>query len=376
MADAQGRFRFDADTAAYNARMEESARKSKQVGEKFVDGFKSSVPVLGQVATAAGAIALAVDVVRKSWDQWLNRLKVAEQVSKQLGDRLAGVAGGAGLIAHYPQLKRGIEDAAGPLNVEQRIGAFGKFAGANPDLGAEHGIAAVQMAQKAALVVGADGVDRFVHALGIAIRAGLDQTSAGDMALNAAQAGDSGVEALDKLFASYLERFGGAGDGPSFLDYAKSAGSDEFGKKGIVGGTALQSGLARGLTLEGQARLAGSVDAGVSRDQQVAGAVAGADIATGKVLGDRAELIAQLKQINEAGERLGMNRYGLSIERRRQAEGDIWSPFQGGGFFDKYIGSVENLARIVDRNTAALLDAQKLSGAAEFRSEAHDEREP
>jgi hypothetical protein len=372
--EAQGRFKFDADTAAYNARMEESKRKSREVGEHFVEGFKEAIPTLAEVGTAAGAIGLAVEGVRHAWDRWLERLKLADETSKQLVERLAGVAGGAGVLAQYPQLKRGIEDAAGPLTVEQRVSAFGKFAGANPDMAAEHGVEAVQQAQQASLVVGPEGVDRFVHALGIAMRAGLDQKTAGNVAITAAQAGDSGVEALDKLFASYLERFGATG-GPDFLAYAKNASGEDFGKRGIIGGTAFQAGLARGTTLEGQAALAGTVDEELDRGARVRSGVAGAGVTNGQTLGPRAALIEQLNKLDEAGENLGGGYFHKAIENQMIRQGAA-SPFEPGGLWDKYIGSIEDLSKIVDDRLQALLDAQAKAGAAKFRTEAHEERDP
>lgn len=379
--EAQGRFKFDADTAAYNARMEESKRKSREVGEHFVEGFKDAIPTLAEVGTAAGAIGIAVEGVRAAWDRWLERLKLADETSKQLVERLAGVAGGAGVLAQYPQLKRGIEDAAGPLTVEQRVSAFSKFAGANPDMAGEHGVEAVRQAQQASLVVGPEGVDRFVHALGIAMRAGLDQKSAGNVAITAAQAGDSGVEALDKLFASYLDRFGATG-GPDFLDYAKNASGDEFGKRGIIGGTAFQAGLKRGTTLDEQAALAGSVDEELGLGARVRAGVSGAAVANGRNLGPRAALIARLNEIDQAGANLGGGTYAHAMDQQvaqleNEGKQSRWIPsFGGGGWFDKYIGSIEKLTDIVELHLRALEAAQDKVGASKFRTEAHEEREP
>ncbi len=384
MTDAQGRFRFDADTAAYDAKMAASGHKAQGVGESFADGFKGAIPILGQIATTAGLVGLAVEGIKSAWEAWVERLQAADRISKQLTERLAGVAGGAGQIAQFPALRKGIEGAEGPLTVEQRIGAFGKFAGANPDLAGEHGIAAVQQAQQAALVVGPEGVDRFMHALGIAMRAGLDQKKAGDVALTAAQAGDSGVEALDKLFASYLERFGTEGNRPDFIEYAKNANAEDFGKRGIIGGSAFQGGLKRGITLEGQAALAGNVDPELSRSQRVAGITSQADVVNGQSLGDRAALVRQIGELSEAMRKVGFEAISDAAQRRSAAQGfastadlrGLGGLIPGESFFD----STETLQKIAETMSEVLEDAIRRAnaehGAPEFRSKAHEEREP
>jgi len=370
MTDAQGRFKFDADTAAYNARMDEAKRKAVDVAR----GWASAVPVIGQLTSGVGLLAAGVGVVQAKWDAWLQRLTAANQVAQQLVEKLAGAAGGAGMLDRLPELRSAIEAAGGRLSVDQRVAAFGQFtdayAGATPDQAVE----AVRQSQQAAMVIGPEGVPAFVQALATAMDAGMNQAEAGDLALVTAQAGPAGAAALEKAAGQFIERMGAGGGGASFRDFLAASGADVWGAKGIRGGLALQRGMAGmdGALARGAAE-ASTVDPVLGRSQRLDELANRSQVLNGQLIGDRGRIIADLDRVAAAGNLLG----GYVRAARRPEETDTWGGSPD-GWFARMVYTTDALQALLERELEVLERAQAAAardaGAAKFRTEAHEEK--
>lgn len=293
---AEARLVFDADTAAYNAKMAESRKHTTSL----LDGFKEMAGPMLKVASIAGGIELAIEGVKSRWEEWRRQIELAEADTKKLGTNLAATIGQIGLIQSFPEIRKAIAGAAGPLSIEQRTQALGAFAGDLPGLSKDQAIQFVGQSQKAAQVVGPENIQTYARAVALGIQSGLDQKKAGDVAIAVAQSGAHGLEAYERAAGRFAENFPDAKSRSSadFLKYVKDAGPDVFGNRPtqVLGGQALQRQLRGDTTdlLDRQVKVAENIDPTLTKQRQIQATEAVTAVEREKTYGSRAESEAEL----------------------------------------------------------------------------------
>ncbi len=247
---------FDADTAAYDAKMDTSIKRT----EGMATAFEGAAAPLMRIIGTIGIVSAAAEGAAEKFRVWREQIEKAAAANKILQEDLASAVGMAGRLEDYSAISATVQESRGPLSLKGKESAVAGFLGSNPDASLGSIGTFLGQAQKATEVVGAGNVDKWSAAVSQGIQSGLSQKQAGNVALAAVQAGPGGTEALSRLFGKYAE------ENPTleerkkgdFLGFVNQSQPSDLGIKPgqVLSFKLLQDRLANGASLDDQAKTA------------------------------------------------------------------------------------------------------------------------